>query len=161
MTKQILNCFKCSKELENFDWSRSAVHPNGGLHFITHGHYGSRVFDSMNGTILNIVLCDECVIGAIEHVYAEESVLIDLHQTKDYIENKFVVSTKNGSSIDEFMTDDNGFRRNFIVLTSDELKDWAREKYPDYKNRTIKELFDEQKFDVTDDYEHIDWNFVL
>lgn len=52
-------CLVCLKELENFD--PKGNQPLGGLEFQTHGHYGSTVFDPMDGTKLAINVCDECL----------------------------------------------------------------------------------------------------
>lgn len=63
-----INCFCCDKELDNMHYeSRNKesyvyVHPMGGLHFQTYGHYGSTVFDPMDGSSLDIAICDECVM---------------------------------------------------------------------------------------------------
>jgi len=36
-------------------------HPSGGLSFHTQGHYGSSVFDPMDGSTLVVAICDPCV----------------------------------------------------------------------------------------------------
>lgn len=67
-THDKINCFCCDKELDNMHYkSRNTesyvyVHPMGGLHFCTNGHYGSSVFDPMDGSSLDIAICDECVM---------------------------------------------------------------------------------------------------
>jgi hypothetical protein len=55
---------------QNGDTVYVSVHPMGGLHFSTRGHYGSRVFDPMDGkdTKLDIAICDECVINNVKRV---------------------------------------------------------------------------------------------
>ena len=40
--------------------------PEGGTGFVTHGHYGSTVFDPMNGNTLSISICDDCLTTAGE-----------------------------------------------------------------------------------------------
>lgn len=61
-----LNCFKCDKELKPvFDDPRmkSPDVPYAGTTFITHGHYGSTVFDpiaSFHSLMINI--CDQCMV---------------------------------------------------------------------------------------------------
>jgi len=62
-----IQCFCCDKELDNMEYeSRNGkyvyIHPMDGLHFQTYGHYGSTVFDPMDGSSLDIAICDECVI---------------------------------------------------------------------------------------------------
>jgi len=52
-------CIVCDTELENF--SNKTLHPNDGLAFYTNGHYGSTVFDPMDGSYMSIVVCDTCI----------------------------------------------------------------------------------------------------
>lgn len=59
-------CIVCRAALENlfepapeeFCWENQPVK---GTAFQTHGHYGSTVFDPMDGTFLEINVCDECM----------------------------------------------------------------------------------------------------
>lgn len=61
-----LPCARCGRELE------SAVpkevdqpygnQPHGGTAFHTGGHYGSTVFDPMDGTSLELNICDKCLL---------------------------------------------------------------------------------------------------
>ena len=37
------------------------IQPMGGVAFLSHGHFGSSVFDPMDGSIIQIVLCDPCL----------------------------------------------------------------------------------------------------
>jgi hypothetical protein len=63
-----LNCFKCGRKLTPaFEDADSLVHvpnqPRGGTTFITHGHYGSTVFDPVSDiNTLTINICDPCMI---------------------------------------------------------------------------------------------------
>lgn len=79
-TDATIDCFCCGKQMDNWvyetrkpDGSKTpvTVHPMGGLHFQTYGHYGSRVFDPMDGkdTRLDIAICDECVIANVKRVH--------------------------------------------------------------------------------------------
>ena len=66
-------CMVCAKELDNLEYDmrdgkRVEVHPTGGLHFRTYGHYGSTVFDSMDGTCLDLAICDECIMSNLNRV---------------------------------------------------------------------------------------------
>lgn len=56
-------CIKCDKELDNlaYEYGEKGFQPMDGLDFFTYGHYGSTVFDPINGDSLHIVVCDECV----------------------------------------------------------------------------------------------------
>lgn len=75
-----IDCFCCGREMGNwiYETNRSdgttsyvTVHPIGGLHFQTRGHYGSRVFDPMDGksTTLDVAICDECIIEKVKRVH--------------------------------------------------------------------------------------------
>lgn len=52
-----LICVRCDKELDDI----STYQPNDGLCFMSYGHYGSTVFDPLDGSYLEIVICDECL----------------------------------------------------------------------------------------------------
>lgn len=52
-------CIKCSKAMNNI--ADKGLQPSGGLAFSTRGHYGSTYFDPMDGTYLEIAICDECL----------------------------------------------------------------------------------------------------
>lgn len=58
-------CFCCDKLLDNMHYKMKDryvyVHPMGGLHFQTYGHFGSAMFDPMDGSSLDIAICDDCV----------------------------------------------------------------------------------------------------
>lgn len=58
--KQICSCLKCGKDLENV--GEKCVHPIDGLAFRSYGNYGSTTFDPLDGTWLDIVVCDVCII---------------------------------------------------------------------------------------------------
>ena len=51
-------CIKCEKELSLFD----VMHPNDGVVFRARGNYGSTVFDPMDGSYLEVLICDDCLI---------------------------------------------------------------------------------------------------
>lgn len=52
-------CVVCRASLPNLE--EDGFHPNGGTAFHTSGHYGSGVFDPMDGTYLEIAICDNCL----------------------------------------------------------------------------------------------------
>lgn len=75
-----VECFCCGKTLDNwvYDCKRSdggvthvTVHPMQGLHFQTYGHYGSSIFDPMDGkaTTLDIAICDACLVDRVKRVH--------------------------------------------------------------------------------------------
>lgn len=39
------------------------LQPSEGLHFNTTGAYGSTSFDPMDGSSLNIIICDDCIVA--------------------------------------------------------------------------------------------------
>lgn len=59
-----LPCIVCGKILEaampdNSDKNQ----PYAGLAFHSHGHYGGTVFDSMGNELLEVNICDECLVA--------------------------------------------------------------------------------------------------
>jgi hypothetical protein len=68
-------CFCCDAVMENMHYpsinkkSYVYVHPTGGLHFQTYGHYGSTVFDPVDGASIDIAICDACVSKRITKIY--------------------------------------------------------------------------------------------
>lgn len=58
------NCIKCGSKMDNI--AERGFQPMGGTAFSTSGHYGSTVFDPMDSTALEIVICDGCLSAAIE-----------------------------------------------------------------------------------------------
>lgn len=62
-----MNCIVCRKPLENIDPGEDGHNqPDDGVAFQSHGHYGSTVFDPMDGTYLEINICDPCLKSAGE-----------------------------------------------------------------------------------------------
>ena len=57
-----LPCIVCKKQLDSAANDPSFDHvPYAGTMFVTNGHYGSTVFDNMDGQALQIVVCDTCL----------------------------------------------------------------------------------------------------
>lgn len=67
-----LPCFVCGKALEYAcgeaiqehnirAWGHAGNQPNDGVCFATGGNYGSRVWDSLDGDLLEIAICDDCI----------------------------------------------------------------------------------------------------
>lgn len=52
-------CIVCDKELDHF--ADEKWHPINAVHFYSYGHYGSTHFDPMDGSSLNIAVCDDCL----------------------------------------------------------------------------------------------------
>lgn len=57
-----LPCIVCGKILESV-YSVENNHPNDACVFLAHGIYGSKVFDPMDQTYLEINICDACLIA--------------------------------------------------------------------------------------------------
>lgn len=58
-----LPCCVCRKHLENaIDFDTDDVNqPRQGLEFTTEGHYGSTYFDPMDGSLIAVNICDDCL----------------------------------------------------------------------------------------------------
>lgn len=57
---ETLSCICCGAPLPNIMIGRG-IQPMGGLAFLSQGHFGSSVFDPMDGSSIQIVLCDPCL----------------------------------------------------------------------------------------------------
>lgn len=55
-----IKCIRCERALQNIQ-PNIGFQPDDGLAFYTNGHYGSTFFDPMDGSYLEIAVCDECV----------------------------------------------------------------------------------------------------
>lgn len=66
-----ITCIKCEKRLKNI--LADSHQPVDGLAFFTQGHYGSGYFDPMDGTYLELSICDECVEAADKKGYVFHS----------------------------------------------------------------------------------------
>ena len=68
------NCIICESEVDNWDIAYhdndKVVHPIGGTVFRTYGHYGSTVFDPMDASYLEIVVCDPCLKSKPQFTYS-------------------------------------------------------------------------------------------
>lgn len=60
MARDALPCVVCGKELVNVE-ATAANQPFEGTAFETAGHYGSTIFDPMDGQYLELNVCDECL----------------------------------------------------------------------------------------------------
>lgn len=61
----LIPCLVCGRQLDNVD-DESCNCPDGADCFSTHGHYGSRLFDPMNGEYLEINVCSDCLRTAVD-----------------------------------------------------------------------------------------------
>lgn len=67
------NCIVCNSEVDNWDIAypedKPQVHPIGGTVFRTYGHYGSTVFDPMDASYMEVVVCDKCLTTRMNRTY--------------------------------------------------------------------------------------------
>lgn len=73
-------CIACRKELENI-LGQKGLQPLDGTAFWSSGHYGSTVFDPMDCSKLEIVVCDECLLKAAADQGVSKRRIVTHHQT--------------------------------------------------------------------------------
>lgn len=56
-----LPCIVCRKVLSNV-FEDAHNQPDKGMVFNSNGHYGSTLFDEMNGSYLELNICDSCMV---------------------------------------------------------------------------------------------------
>lgn len=71
MSTEALPCIVCGRALKNV-WQDADNQPSDAVAFTSPGHYGSTVFDPMDGSFLEFNICDFCLVRAGEQgrVYA-------------------------------------------------------------------------------------------
>lgn len=69
-----LPCFKCDKILEPVMPDSDRNQPYNATRFETHGQYGSSVFDENDGSLLEINICDECLVKSKDKVLHKEGI---------------------------------------------------------------------------------------
>ena len=91
--EEIIKCIVCDKNLLNWAYKsgdkKVDVHPMGGLHFRTYGHYGSSIFDPMGtGEYLDVAICDLCVLNKIQNVHGTglKDLTSNYNEYKEYVE---------------------------------------------------------------------------
>lgn len=55
----IVQCVRCGVAMDNV--LENGFQPMNGLAFSTRGHYGSDFFDPMDGSRIEICVCDDCL----------------------------------------------------------------------------------------------------
>lgn len=58
--RNALPCIVCDRQIESMDDSYINS-PYAATAFESHGHYGSTIFDPMNGSFLELNVCDPCL----------------------------------------------------------------------------------------------------
>lgn len=61
MPREALPCVRCDRPLTN-EFDEMTNQPSGGTAFESEGHYGSTAFDPMDGSFIEVNLCDECLV---------------------------------------------------------------------------------------------------
>lgn len=65
MSKTVIHCIICENKMTNADYmyedGKEEIHPDDGTVFRTYGHYGSTVFDPMDGSYAEICICNKCL----------------------------------------------------------------------------------------------------
>jgi hypothetical protein len=56
-----VRCIKCDKAMANILGPGKGHQPSEGLAFYSQGHYGSTFFDPMDGSYIEISVCDRCI----------------------------------------------------------------------------------------------------
>lgn len=87
-----LPCIKCGRVLENSSVGEKrplANQPNDGISFNTNGHYGTTVFDPMDGSFIEINICDPCISqasreGLVLHVSCRRLVVANEYFTGEF-----------------------------------------------------------------------------
>lgn len=69
---ETLHCIACPATMQNV-MGEKGHQPIDGLSFHTHGHYGSAVFDPMDGSYIQIAVCDACLTNAFERGIVRQS----------------------------------------------------------------------------------------
>jgi hypothetical protein len=82
MSRNALPCIVCNAAVENIDDS-FANSPHAATTFETHGHYGSTIFDPMNGSFLVLNVCDKC----IERLATEDKILLGQDRKRVVVDN--------------------------------------------------------------------------
>lgn len=64
-TNIVLPCIKCGVRLKSMVAPHPSINqPHRGTTFESVGHYGSTAFDPMDGSSIEITVCDECLNAA-------------------------------------------------------------------------------------------------
>lgn len=63
---EALPCIVCGRKLDRVDNMSDETSPYAGTNFSSSGHYGSTVFDPMDGSFIALNVCDPCLKAAGE-----------------------------------------------------------------------------------------------
>lgn len=59
-----LPCIVCKTPMRRVRDGGYELQPSEGLHFSSEGAYGTTVFDPMDLSTLDVIICDECIVAA-------------------------------------------------------------------------------------------------
>jgi hypothetical protein len=59
-----LRCVACDYAIPNEPHTTGVNQPDGGLSFTSYGHWPSSLFDPMDGSYLEVNVCDQCLLRA-------------------------------------------------------------------------------------------------
>lgn len=84
-----VECIKCGKTSRNF--SEDGIHPiDSALVFRSYGNFGSTVFDPLDGSYIDIVVCDTCMVE-----YAKKTGITEVESFEYEGENCYSIVGKN------------------------------------------------------------------
>lgn len=72
-------CIRCDDPIEAI--FPDTYQPYAGTMFHSLGHYGSTVFDPMDGSEISIILCDKCLVSAMRR----SQVVLDSETSADIL----------------------------------------------------------------------------
>lgn len=95
MSEYALPCIVCGKVLFNVLPDYSENQPSKGVSAVIDGQYGSTVFDPMNGELLQVNICDPCLVkagglGQVHHGRTSKPVTISYMGVIGYEEVEYV-----------------------------------------------------------------------
>jgi hypothetical protein len=97
-----INCIVCDEQVPGWpveyldDYSET--YPLGGTVFRAYGNYGSTIFDPMDGSFIEIVICDSCLKRKFDSAYHG----IDKQYTQDILQRRIEINNLiNGLILDD------------------------------------------------------------
>lgn len=125
----MMNCFKCEKDLQSLD----TYQPDRAVTFAAEGQYGSTVFDPMDGSFLEIDICDDCLVlagdsGFVRIAQTHENLFVPMRTGENVIE-VLVGSIRTGHFIPIPWNKDLPYLhdRKFVIEDVNELeREWSR-----------------------------------
>jgi hypothetical protein len=79
-----LPCIVCGRKLEPVSAEHIPKQPYAGTTFISHGQYGSTVFDEMDRTFLELNVCDPCLVAAAKRGVVAHGTAVPVRYDTEY-----------------------------------------------------------------------------